>query len=140
MLVLGLLSTDVVKDLLACIYFVKSLHCIVLLPTSFDCLSFMNMYSGLLHSGDCQLSSLRRVCSCMAQIYERCRASGSCTSICFRRSIASGLTEDDRTEVLLMSSCCLLERNMLSNDSDLRKMSCFMQLSSPILFREVTGM
>ena len=59
MLVLGRLSTDVVKDLLACIYFVKSLHCAVLLLTSFDCLSFMNMYSGSLHGGGCQLSSLR---------------------------------------------------------------------------------
>src|SRR5436190_6350529 len=101
MLVLGRLSTDVVKDLLACICFVKSMHCAVLLSTSFDCLSFMNMYSGSLHGGGCQLSSLRRVCSCMAQIYERCRASRSCTGICFRRSIVSGLTEVDRIRVLL---------------------------------------
>src|SRR5436190_23484735 len=137
MLVLGQLFTDVVRDLLACICFVKSLHCTVLLLTSFDCLSFMNMYSGSLYGGDCQLSSLRRVCSCMAQLQERCRASESCTGICFRRSIVSGLTEDDRTELLLMSSCCLLDRNMLSNDSDLRKMLCFMQLSSPILFSEL---
>ena len=34
----------------------------------------------------------------------------------------------------------LVERNMLSNDSDLRKMLCFKPLSSPILFREVTAM
>src|SRR5256886_11697068 len=42
MLVLGQLSTDVVKDLLACICFGRSLHCAVLLLTNFDCLSFMN--------------------------------------------------------------------------------------------------
>src|SRR4051812_46746276 len=62
--------------------------------------------------------------------------------ICFHRLIMSGLTENDQTEVLLMSSYCLLdvERNMLSNDSDLRKMMCFMQLSSPILFKEITAM
>src|SRR4051812_7462641 len=78
MLVLGQLSTDIVRDLLACICFGRSLHCAVLLLTSFDCLSFMNMCSGLLPSDDCQLPSLGRVCSCMAQIYERCRASGSC--------------------------------------------------------------
>src|SRR3954470_14488724 len=57
-LVLGRLSTDVVRDLLACICFSRSLHCAVLLLTSFDCLSFMNMYSGSLHGGDCQLSSM----------------------------------------------------------------------------------
>src|SRR3954462_1540499 len=45
-LVLGQLSTDVVRDLLVCICFGRSLHCAVLLLTSFDCLSFMNMYLG----------------------------------------------------------------------------------------------
>ena len=55
MLVLERLSTDVVKDLLACICIGGSLHCAVLLLTSFDCLSFMNMYPGLLHGGGCQL-------------------------------------------------------------------------------------
>src|SRR3954467_4381502 len=63
MLVLGRLSTDVVRDLLACICFGRSLHCAVLLLTSFDCLSFMNMCSGLSHSADCPLSSLSGICS-----------------------------------------------------------------------------
>ena len=54
----------------------------------------------------------------------------------------SELTEDDQIGILSMSSRFLLvvERNMLSNDSDLRKMLCFMHLSSPILFREVMAM
>ena len=58
MLVLEQLSTDVVRDLLACICFGRSLHCAVLLLTSFDCLSFTNKYYGSLHGGGCQLSSL----------------------------------------------------------------------------------
>src|SRR3954469_5790152 len=140
MLVLGQLSTDVVRDLLVCIWFGRSLHCVVLLLTSFDCLSFMNMGSGSLHSGDCQLSSLRRLCSAWLGFKEDVVLQDLVQGICFRRSILSGLTEDDRTGILLTSSCCLLERNMLSNDSDLRKMPRFMQLSSPILFREVTAM
>src|SRR5436189_2926072 len=53
MLVLEQLSTDVVRDLLACICFGRSLRRAVLLLASFDCLSFMNMCSGLLHSGGC---------------------------------------------------------------------------------------
>src|SRR5436189_5059036 len=61
--VLGRLSTDVVRDLLACICFGRSLHCAVLLLTSFDCLSFMNMCSGSLHSVDRPLPPLRSVCS-----------------------------------------------------------------------------
>src|SRR3954466_14600230 len=63
MLVLGRLSTDVVRDLLACICSGRSSHCAVLLLTSFDCLSFMNMCSGSLHSGDCPLPYLGRICS-----------------------------------------------------------------------------
>ena len=141
MLVPGQLSTDVVRDLLACICFVKSLHCAVLLSTSFDCLSSMNMYSDSLHGGGCQLSSLGRVCSCIAWLRFKKDAllQDLVQGICFRRSIASGLTEDDRIGVLLMSSCCLLERNMLSNDSNLGKMLCSAQLSSPILFKVVTA-
>src|SRR3954470_21459861 len=53
MLVLGQLSTHVVRDLLVCICFGRSLHYAALLLTSFDCLSFMNMCSGSLHGGDC---------------------------------------------------------------------------------------
>src|SRR3954469_9568064 len=63
MLVLGQLSIDVVRYLQFSIYSGRSLLCAVLLLTSFDCLSFMNMCSGLRHSIDCPLSSLRRVCS-----------------------------------------------------------------------------
>src|SRR5436189_2089598 len=100
----------------------------------------MNMSSGSLHGSDCQLSSLRRVCSAWLRFKEDAMLQDLVQGICFRQSIVSGLTEDDRTGMLLTSSCCLLERNMLSNDSDLRKMLCFMQLSSPILFREVTAM
>src|SRR3954466_15198782 len=104
MLVLGRLSTDVVRDLLACICSGRSLHCAVLLLTSFDCLSFMNMGSGSLHSGDCQLSSLRRVCSAWLRFKEDAVLQDLIQGICFRRSIVSGLTEDNRIRVLLMSS------------------------------------
>src|SRR5436190_20259557 len=107
MLVLGQLSTNVVRDLLACIRFGRSLHCAVLLLTSFDCLLFMNMGSGLLHSGDCQLSSLRRVCSAWLRFKEDAVLQDLVQGIYFRWSIMSGLTEDGRIEILLMSSCCL---------------------------------
>src|SRR3954464_12299582 len=107
MLVLGRLSIDVVKDLLACICFVKSLHYAVLLLTSFDCLSFMNMYSGSLHGGGCPLSSLRESALAWLRFKKDAVLQDLVQGICFRRSIMSGLTEDDRIEVLLMSSRCL---------------------------------
>src|SRR3954469_15760982 len=101
MLVLGQLSTDVVRDLLVCICIGRSLHCAVLLLTSFDCLSFMNMGSGWLHSGDCQLSSLRRVCSAWLRFKEDVVLQNLVQGICFHRSIVFGLTEDDQTGILL---------------------------------------
>src|SRR5436190_18579930 len=100
MLVLGQLSTDVVRDLLLCICFGRSLHCAVLLLTSFDCLSFLNMGSGSLHGSDCQLSSLRRVCSAWLRFKEDVVLQDLVQGICCRRSVVSGLTEEVRTEVL----------------------------------------
>src|SRR4051812_23426022 len=97
MLVFGQLSTDVVRDLVVCICFGRSLHCAVLLLTSFDCLSVMNTCSGSLHSSDCQLSSLRRLFSAWLRFKEDAVLQDLVHGICFRQSIVSGLTEDDRT-------------------------------------------
>ena len=122
------------------ICFGRSLHCAVLLLTSFDCLSFMNMCPDSLHGGGCQLSSLRESALAWLRFKKDAVLQDLVQASVFIGRSCLGLSEDDRTEVLLMSSCCHFERNMLSNDSDLRKMLCFMQLSSPILFREVTAM